>query len=101
MDVHEGFVGTTEAELQEAHARDLANQGAEGVHFERTWFDPESGKVFCLSSGPSKEAVLARARKVRPGRGGDLRTAHRGRVVRWWRSYRGNDGWAAGAVGDR
>ena len=22
------------------------------------WLDPESGKVFCLSSGPSKEAVL-------------------------------------------
>ena len=30
----------------------------EGVHFERTWLDPDSGRVFCLSSGPSKEAVL-------------------------------------------
>jgi Protein of unknown function (DUF4242) len=28
------------------------------VHFERAWLDPESGEVFCLSSGPSKEAVL-------------------------------------------
>jgi hypothetical protein len=28
------------------------------VHFERAWLDPASGKVFCLSSGPSKEAVL-------------------------------------------
>ena len=30
---------------------------AEGVHFERAWLDPESGMVFCLSTGPSKEAV--------------------------------------------
>jgi hypothetical protein len=27
-------------------------------HFEHAWLDPDSGKVFCLSSGPSKEAVL-------------------------------------------
>jgi Protein of unknown function (DUF4242) len=58
MDVHEGFVGVTVDQLREAHARDHENQGAEGVQFERTWLDPESGKAFCLSSGPSKEAVL-------------------------------------------
>jgi len=58
MDVHDGFVGVTEEQLREAHARDLANEGAEGVHFERTWLDPESGKVFCLSTGPSKESVM-------------------------------------------
>lgn len=58
MDVHSGFVGVTEDQLREAHERDLAIEGAEGVHFERAWLDPESGKVFCLSSGPSKEAVL-------------------------------------------
>jgi hypothetical protein len=28
------------------------------AHERRAWLDPESGKVFCLSSGPSKEAVL-------------------------------------------
>jgi hypothetical protein len=28
------------------------------VHFERAWLDPVAGKVFCLSSGPSREAVL-------------------------------------------
>ena len=28
------------------------------MHFERAWLDPESGKVFCLSNGPSKEAVM-------------------------------------------
>jgi Protein of unknown function (DUF4242) len=58
IDVHEGFVGATQQQLEEAHARDLANEGAEGVHFEKAWLDPESGKVFCLSSGPSKEAIM-------------------------------------------
>jgi hypothetical protein len=58
MDVHSGFVGVTEDQLREAHERDLAVEAAEGVHFERAWLDPDSGKAFCLSSGPSKEAVL-------------------------------------------
>ncbi len=58
MDVHSGFVGVTEQQLAEAHQRDLAIEGDEGVHFERAWLDPESGKVFCLSTGPSKESVL-------------------------------------------
>ena len=58
MDVHSGFVGVTEAQLREAHAADLAIEGEEGVHFERAWLDPELGKVFCLSSGPSKEAIM-------------------------------------------
>ena len=57
MDVHSGFVGVTEQQLREAHERDLAIEGDEGVHFERAWLDPEAGKVFCLSTGPSKEAV--------------------------------------------
>jgi len=58
MDVHEGFVGVTQEQLLEAHNTDLANEGAEGVHFEHAWADPETGKVFCLSTGPSKEAVM-------------------------------------------
>jgi hypothetical protein len=58
MDVHSGFVGVTGAQLREAHERDLAIEKDEGVHFERAWLDPDSGKVFCLSSGPSKEAVM-------------------------------------------
>jgi hypothetical protein len=57
MDVHDGFVGVTEHQLREAHERDLAAEAAEGVHFEHAWLDPESGRAFCLSSGPSKEAV--------------------------------------------
>ena len=58
MDVHSGFVGVTAEQLNEAHARDLAIEGQEGVHFERAWLDAESGKVFCLSTGPSKEAIM-------------------------------------------
>lgn len=58
MDVHQGFVGVTAAQLNEAHAADLAIEGEEGVHFEHAWLDPEAGKAFCLSTGPSKEAVM-------------------------------------------
>jgi hypothetical protein len=58
MDVHSGFVGVTAAQLREAHDRDLAIESGEGVHFERAWMDPELGKVFCLATGPSKEAVM-------------------------------------------
>jgi hypothetical protein len=58
MDVHSGFHGVTQQQLDEAHARDLAIEGAEGVHFEHAWLDPEAGKVFCLSTAPSKEAVM-------------------------------------------
>jgi hypothetical protein len=58
MDVHSGFTGVTEEQLHAAHCRDLEIEGTEGVHFERAWLDPVAGKVFCLASGPSKEAVL-------------------------------------------
>jgi hypothetical protein len=58
MDVHSGFVGVTAQQLEEAHGRDLAIEADEGVHFERAWLDPEAGKVFCLASAPSKEAVM-------------------------------------------
>lgn len=58
IDVHDGFVGVTGAQLQAAHDRDLAIEAEEGMHFERAWLDPDSGKVFCLSTGPTKEALM-------------------------------------------
>jgi len=58
MDVHSGFFGVTAEQLKEAHERDLAIERDEGVHFEHAWLDPEAGKVFCLSSGPSRESVM-------------------------------------------
>ncbi|HEV2249786.1 MAG TPA: SCO4226 family nickel-binding protein [Candidatus Limnocylindria bacterium] len=57
MDVHSGFVGVTKEQLEAAHQRDLENEKAEGVHFERAWLDPVSGKVFCLSTAPNAEAI--------------------------------------------
>lgn len=58
MDVHSGFFGVTAEQLREAHDRDLAIESGEGVHFERAWLDPVAGKVFCLATGPSREAVM-------------------------------------------
>ncbi len=58
MDVHSGFFGVTAAQLGEAHRRDLAVEADEGVHFEEAWLDPVAGKVFCLATGPSREAVI-------------------------------------------
>src|SRR6476646_7371251 len=58
MDIHEGFFGVTAQQLAEAHQRDLDVEAEEGVHYEKAWLDPESGKVFCLVTGPSKEAVM-------------------------------------------
>ena len=58
MDVHSGFIGVTAQQLKEAHERDLAIESDEGVHFERAWLDPDRGKVFCLATGPNREAVM-------------------------------------------
>ena len=58
MDVHSGFFGVSAQQLAEAHQRDLEIQGDEGVVYEQAWLDPEAGKVFCLATGPSKEAVM-------------------------------------------
>jgi hypothetical protein len=57
MGVHDGFVGATEEQLSAALDADRALE-EEGVHFEKAWLDPEAGKVFCLSTAPSKEAVM-------------------------------------------
>ncbi len=57
MDVHDGFHGVSQEDVEGAHRKDLENEVSEGVHFHRWWADPTSGKVFCLSEGPNKEAV--------------------------------------------
>jgi Nickel responsive protein SCO4226-like len=58
LDVHSGFVGASQKDVEGAHHRDLEIEAAEGVHFKQWWADPATGKVFCLSEGPNKEAVL-------------------------------------------
>lgn len=57
MDVHRNMEGITPELLKEAHDADLAIQGDEKVNFKHAWADPTSGMVFCLSEGPSAEAV--------------------------------------------
>jgi hypothetical protein len=57
MDIHSGFIGVTQEQFAEAHEADLKIEAEEGVHFERAWLDPDSGKAFCLVTGPSKDAV--------------------------------------------
>jgi hypothetical protein len=49
--------GVTQEQLKEAHDADLAIQDDEKVNFKQAWGDPVSGMVFCLSEGPSAEAV--------------------------------------------
>lgn len=58
MDVHSGMGGIDEVALHAAHKLDTDLEAEEGVKFLHAWADPASGKVFCLSEGPSKEAVL-------------------------------------------
>ncbi|MFF9866169.1 MULTISPECIES: SCO4226 family nickel-binding protein [unclassified Streptomyces] len=57
MDVHRGMNGITSEQLRQAHEADLAIEKEEGVHFEKAWADPASGTVYCLSTGPSADAV--------------------------------------------
>jgi uncharacterized protein DUF4242 len=58
MDVHNGVEGLTAEELDEAHRADLKIEADEGVHFEKAWLDADAGKLFCLSTGPSREAIM-------------------------------------------
>ena len=57
MDVHTNMVGVTPELLEAAHQADVEIQGDEGVDFKQAWADPRTGHVFCLSEGPSAEAV--------------------------------------------
>jgi hypothetical protein len=57
MDVHSGMSGIDQNGLSAAHQMDLENQDDEGVRFLHAWADPKSGKVFCLSEGPDRDAV--------------------------------------------
>jgi len=58
IDVHSGMKGMTYQQLQEAHQKDAATEARDGVHFIKAWADPKAGKIFCLSEGPSREAVM-------------------------------------------
>ncbi|HVK84243.1 MAG TPA: SCO4226 family nickel-binding protein [Kofleriaceae bacterium] len=57
MDVHTEMKGIDRDKLVEAHKADTDIEDSEGVRFLQAWADPVSGKVFCLSEGPNKEAI--------------------------------------------
>jgi Protein of unknown function (DUF4242) len=59
MDIHNDAHGVTAEALAELHRKDQAVQARYGVRYLKNWYDPVSGKVFCLSEAPSKEAALA------------------------------------------
>ena len=56
MDRHD-VPGASAEEIAAAHAQDVGVQSAHGVRYLTYWFEPESGSVFCLAEGPSREAV--------------------------------------------
>ncbi len=58
IDIHEGFVGVSQAQFEAAHQADLDIQADEDVSFDMAWLDPVSGKAFCIARGPDKAAVI-------------------------------------------
>ena len=59
MDVHKHVDGLTPAAVRDAHAKDVSVQDKYGVRYIRYWWDEATGRVFCLSEAPSKEAAIA------------------------------------------
>jgi hypothetical protein len=59
LDIHHHAQGMTRDQVAAAHAKDLAVQGKHGVTFVRYWYDETTGKIFCLSDAPTREAVTA------------------------------------------
>ena len=57
MDVHNKVEGLTAEAASEPHRKDMATQDQYGVKYHRYWFNPESGRVFCLVEAPNKEAA--------------------------------------------
>jgi hypothetical protein len=58
IDIHEGFMGATQAQFEEAHRLDVEIQSQEHVSFDHAWLDPVSGKAFCLATGPNLASVV-------------------------------------------
>jgi hypothetical protein len=58
--------------LHALHQRDVEVQGKYGVRYLKYWYDAASGKVFCLSDAPDKEAALAVHREAHGGMPDDI-----------------------------
>ncbi len=59
LDVHNLPDGVSLEDVAHAHGQDLAVQARYGVRYLKYWYDPATGKLFCLSDAPSKEAALS------------------------------------------
>lgn len=59
MDIHQHVDGATPDAVAQAHQADLNVQGKFGVKYLHYWFNPASGKIFCLVEAPSKDAAIA------------------------------------------
>jgi Nickel responsive protein SCO4226-like len=63
----------TPEDLLKTHQADLDVQDQENADFKKTWGDPQTGIVFCLSEAPSKEAVMRTHERAAPVHAGGLR----------------------------
>jgi hypothetical protein len=57
MDTHTIEGGVSAADVEAAHAADLATQAPRGVSYQRYWVDEAAGKIFCLVEAPDAEAA--------------------------------------------
>jgi hypothetical protein len=57
MDVHDKVEGATVQDVADAHAKDLEIQGEHDVRYLKYWVNEETGRIFCLAEGPSRDAV--------------------------------------------
>jgi hypothetical protein len=57
MDIHDKVEGATAADVADAHRKDLEIQDDHDVRYLHYWFNEETGRIFCLAEGPSREAV--------------------------------------------
>lgn len=58
MDLHKNMHGVSSDELKQVHQADLDAQDKHGVKYQKFWMNEESGTIFCLVEGPSKEACI-------------------------------------------
>ena len=72
LDMHSVPLDAATETLHALHQRDLEVQGKYGVRYLKYWYDAASGKVFCLSEAPNKDAALAVHREAHGGMPDDI-----------------------------
>ena len=59
MDAHRNLKGATLEDIKKDHLSDLEAQEKHGVNYIKFWFNEKEQTVFCLCTGPSKNACEA------------------------------------------